>query len=96
MTKEWVKQFELPAYREGTKDNITVEGINAQYVWYHTELLKQKMQAWQHEFDRVVKVMEARHGEHLVIIGELLRQNASLKDELKKKETQCVNQTTTP
>lgn len=85
MVDKWIKQFELPAHSEATKDNITVEGINADYVWYHSELLKQKMQTWQTEFERVIKVMNARHGEHLVIIGDLMRQNAALKEKLKEK-----------
>jgi hypothetical protein len=84
MDDNWIKQFELPAYPKATKDNITVEGITDQYVWYHAELLKQKMQTWQFEFERITKVMNARHGEHLAIIEELLRQNASLKEKLKK------------
>jgi hypothetical protein len=85
MDDKWIKQYELPAHNEATKDNITVEGITADYVWYHSELLKQKMQTWQTEFERVMKVMSARHGEHLVIIGELIRQNAALKEKLKEK-----------
>ena len=87
MTDNWITQFELPTHSKGTKDNITVEGITDQYVWYHSELLKQKMQAWQHEFDRVVKVMESRHNEHLKIIDDLLRQNKDLKEKLKEKNS---------
>jgi hypothetical protein len=45
------------------------------------------MQAWQHEFDRVVKVMESRHNEHLKIIDDLLRQNKDLKEKLKEKNS---------
>jgi hypothetical protein len=82
MTEE-TKQFELPS--GVTKDNITVEGITADYVWYHAKLLTQKMQTWQFEFERVTGVMEARHGEHLSIIGDLLRENKSLKEKLKEK-----------
>ena len=85
MDDKRIKQFELPAHHEATKDHITVEGINADYVWYHSELLKQKMQTWQTEFERVIKVMNARHGEHLIIIGDLMRQNAALKEKLKEK-----------
>jgi hypothetical protein len=87
MDAEEIKQFELPPHRKATKDNITVEGITADYVGYHAKLLTQKMQTWQFEFERVTSVMEARHGEHLNIIGDLLRENKSLKEKLREKNT---------
>jgi hypothetical protein len=74
--KEIIEQFEI-------KDNTTVEGITADYVWYNSELLKGKISTWIFDFERVVKVMEARHNEHLQIIAELLRKNKELKEENK-------------
>ena len=67
------------------EQSVTVEGITADYVWYNSEILMQKMDAWKHEFKRVVKVMEDRHNEHLKIIGDLLSENKSLKTKLKEK-----------
>jgi hypothetical protein len=77
MIKDQSKQFEL-------KDNVQVEGITEDYVWYNTQILTQKMQSWQREFEKLAKTMEARHNEHLNIIGELIRQNNSLKAKLKE------------
>lgn len=57
-----------------------VEGITADYVWYQSKLLTNKMNEWQLEFDRVVGVMEARHKEHLKIIGDLLDEIKKLKE----------------
>jgi hypothetical protein len=58
-----------------------VEGITEDYVWYQAKLLTNKMNQWQLEFDRVVGVMEARHKEHLKIIGNLLDEIKELKKE---------------
>jgi len=65
---------------------VKVEGITAEYVWYHSKLLTNSMDSWQLEFKRVVDVMEARHNEHLNLIDDLVRQNAALKAKLKEKE----------
>lgn len=69
-----------------TKDNITVEGITEDYVWYNSKQLISGMQNWQNQFERMVKVMESRHAEHLRIIDDLIRQNNVLKSKLKDKE----------
>lgn len=66
--------------------DVKVEGITAEYVWYHSKLLTNSMDSWQLEFKRVVDVMEARHNEHLNLIDDLVRQNAALKAKLKEKE----------
>ena len=76
--EEFMKQFEI-------KESVTVEGITADYVWYNSELLTNKMSSWVHEFKRVVKVMENRHEEHLEIIKQLLAETNELKRKVKKK-----------
>ena len=58
-----------------------VEGITADYVWFQSKLLANKMSEWQLEFDKVVGVMEARHKEHLKIISDLLDEIKELKKE---------------
>jgi hypothetical protein len=57
-----------------------VEGITADYVWYQSQILTNKMKEWQLEFEKIVGVMEARHKEHLKIIGELLDEIKKLKE----------------
>ena len=61
-----------------------VEGITEDYVWYQSQILTNKMKEWQLEFDKVVGVMEARHKEHLKIIGDLLDEIKELKAREKK------------
>jgi hypothetical protein len=70
---------------EKIKDDITVEGITEDYVWYHSKQLISNMQSWQNQLERMVKVMENRHAEHLQIIDDLIRQNKVLKAKLKDK-----------
>lgn len=65
------------------KDNINVEGITEDYIWYHSKQLINDMQSWQFKLEQVVRVMESRHKEHLHIIEDLLRQNKVLKARLK-------------
>ena len=68
-----------------TEQSVTTEGITADYVWYHSEILMDKMDAWKYEFKRVIKVMDDRNAEHLKMIDGLLRENRVLKEKLKEK-----------
>ena len=64
------------------KDNVSVEGITADHVWYNADLLTRNMGSWAHDFQKLVSVMEARHKEHLQMIGNLLMERAALKSEI--------------
>jgi hypothetical protein len=79
MTPEESKPFEI-------KDSITVEGITEDYVWYHAKILSAKMSQWDHDFQKLVKVMESRHNEHLRMLDAALSENRILKRQLKEKE----------
>lgn len=72
MTEEEVKEFII-------KDSITVQGITEDFVWYNSEKLLMQMNSWAFDFKRIVNVMEARHNEHLKIIGDLLQEIKALK-----------------
>ena len=74
-----VKQFVM-------KDNVVVEGIDANYVWYNASLLRGKMSSWAMDFEKVVSVMEARHKEHIKMLENLMDENTELKKKLKEKE----------
>jgi hypothetical protein len=63
-------------------DNIAVEGITEDYVWYHSKLLTDKMSNWAHDFQKLVGVMEARHKEHLKLIEGLVMERKMLKSEI--------------
>ena len=79
MTPEELNQFIAT-------DSVTVEGITDEYVWYHAKLLSDKMSAWDHDFQKLVKVMESRHKEHLQMVQTALNENRILRLRLKEKE----------
>jgi hypothetical protein len=64
------------------KDSVTVEGIDANYVWYNAHILTRNMASWGSDFQKLVGIMEARHKEHLNMIAELLMERTALKREL--------------
>ena len=68
------------------KDSITVEGITADYVWYQAKILSGKMGQWDLDFQKLVKVMEDRHQEHLQMIQTLVMENKMLRSQLKEKD----------
>ena len=84
MTEEEMKQAGIK--HPTTQQSVEVEGITADYVWYQSKVLMRKMDTWKYEFERVVRVMEARRSENMSMIGNLLRENAALKAKLKEKE----------
>lgn len=61
------------------KDNVQVEGITADYVSYNAKILIRDMETWKFKFERIVKVMEDRHNEHLTMINDLLKENTALR-----------------
>ena len=79
MTPEEAKEFFI-------KDSITVEGITDEYVWYHAKLLSDKMSQWDNDFQKLVKVMESRHKEHLNMVQTALHENRILRLQLKKQD----------
>jgi hypothetical protein len=40
------------------------------------------MSFWEHDFQKLVRVMEARHIEHLKMIADLLQERAELKRQI--------------
>jgi len=78
MTPEEAREFLI-------KDSITVEGITEEYVWYHANLLEQKMRQWDLDFQKLVRVMESRHKEHLNMVASLTMENKVLRSQLKEK-----------
>jgi hypothetical protein len=69
------------------KDSITVEGIDENFVWYESQVLQESMRAWAYKFEKIVRVMEARHKEHLKMLAMVMDENAALKKQLKEKDT---------
>ena len=68
------------------KNNITVEGITENFVWYESQILREAMRSWSYKFEKVVRVMETRHKEHLQMLATVMDENAALKKQLKEKD----------
>ena len=68
------------------KDSLTVDGITEDYVWYHAKILQEKMTHWDLDFQKLVKVMESRHNEHLRMLDAAVEENRILKRQLKEKK----------
>ena len=71
-----------PNDTHGFQQDVAVEGITADYVWYNADILARKMSSWGQEFQKLVGIMEARHKEHLHMIAGLLQERAELKREI--------------
>ena len=87
MIPEGAKQFVI-------EESIAVEGITDEYVWYHAKLLSDKMSAWDNDFQKLVKVMESRHKEHLQMVQTALHENRILRLKLQLKEKDDAKGTT--
>ena len=68
------------------KVGVNTEGITADHIWWHSDILARKMTGWTAEFQRLVQTMEDRHKEHLKMIADLLKERQDLKDQLKAME----------
>ena len=79
MTFEKPNDFEI-------KDSVMVDGITEDYVWYHAKLLQEKMTHWDLDFQKLVKVMESRHNEHLRMLDRAMEENRILKRQIKEKK----------
>ena len=67
-------------------DKIIVEGLTLGYAEYQTEMVKRRMDELQRLIVHTIDTLQTRNTEHTTVIGELLRQNQSLKDKLKEQE----------
>jgi hypothetical protein len=76
-----IKQFEI-------NESVVSEGITDEYVWYEGDRLRLDMMTWASRFEKLIKIMEARHKEHTTMLQHLMNENRSLKKELKEKNDQ--------
>jgi hypothetical protein len=67
------------------KDSIEFEGITENFIWYESEILRKDMRMWMNRFDKLVKVMDARHKEHVKMLQDLMYENHNLKKQLNER-----------
>ena len=68
------------------RDSVETEGITEDFIWYESEILRKDMQMWSLRFEKLVKVAEARHKEHIKMLQDVMKQNHLLKKQLKERE----------
>ena len=68
------------------KDNIEIEGITENFIWYESQLLRKELQSWITRFNKLAKVMDDRHKEHTKMLRDVLDENNKLKKQLSTKE----------
>jgi hypothetical protein len=93
LLKQAAQGFEKP------KDEITTHGITPEFVWYESSLIRDALSSAVstnlHRFDRVVKVMESRHAEHLKMLQDVMNENRDLR--IKNRElNEMLDRYTTP
>ena len=65
--------------RNGIQEvDVKTEGITADHIWWHGDILTRKMSGWTADFQRLVQTMEDRHKEHLKMIADLLEERKQL------------------
>ena len=65
-------------------EEIIVEGINKDYIWYKGSILRSRILSILTELDRIVKTVEERHEEQLLMIKAIQAENSILHAKLNK------------
>lgn len=85
MNNDLNEPIKPPIVKITDDDSETSDAIDGQYAWYQTDVLVRKLDGLKYEIQNVIKTLETRRAEHLRVVEELLRQNQSLKAQLKEK-----------
>jgi hypothetical protein len=65
-------------------EEIIVEGINKDYIWYKGSILRTRILSILQDLDRIVKTVEERHEEQLLMIKVVQAENSILRVKLNK------------
>ena len=65
-------------------EEIVIEGINKDYIWYKGNILRSRILSILTELDRIVKTVEERHEEQLLMIKAVQAENSILRVKLNK------------
>ena len=65
-------------------EEIIVEGINKDYIWYKGSILRSRILSILTELDHIVKTVEERHEEQLLMIKAVQAENSILRVKLNK------------
>ena len=65
-------------------EEIVIEGINKDYIWYKGSILRSRILSILTELDQIVKTVEERHEEQLLMIKAVQAENSILRVKLNK------------
>ena len=65
-------------------EEIIVEGINKDYIWYKGSILRSRILSILTELEHIVKTVEERHEEQLLMINAVQAENSILRVKLNK------------
>ena len=65
-------------------EEIVIEGINKDYIWYKGSILRTRILSILEDLDRIVKTVEERHEEQLLMIKAVQAENSILRVKLNK------------
>jgi hypothetical protein len=65
-------------------EEIVIEGINKDYIWYKGSILRTRILSILQDLDRIVKTVEERHEEQLLMIKAVQAENSILRVKLNK------------
>jgi len=65
-------------------EEIIVEGINKDYIWYKGSILRSRILSILYDLDRIVKTVEERHEEQLLMLKAVQEENSILRVKLNK------------
>ena len=65
-------------------EEIVIEGINKDYIWYKGSILRSRILSILEDLDRIVKTVEERHEEQLLMIKVVQAENSILRVKLNK------------
>lgn len=65
-------------------EEIVVKGINKDYIWYKGNILRSRILSILTELEHIVKTVEERHEEQLLMIKAVQAENSILRVKLNK------------
>ena len=65
-------------------EEIVVKGINKDYIWYKGNILRSRILSILTELEHIVKTVEERHEEQLLMINAVQAENSILRVKLNK------------
>ena len=65
-------------------EEIVVKGINKDYIWYKGNILRSRILSILEDVNRIVKTVEERHEEQLLMIKAVQAENSILRVKLNK------------